>query len=434
MKRLPVFFLTCLFAVVSLAQENKPLRIELNDDGSNYVQFVGVGQIWFRSLQLNPGSEINGAARSANTDILLRRFRAVSYGKLTDKLAFFTVFGGNNISFTSSPYSKVGLLDFSADYTFADWLAIGAGKTSWHGLSRFSSTPSAISILSVDLPVFALPTVMINDDISRMLAVYAKGQVGGFDYRLSLARPFQPPNIPATERAQFDPNNNTFRTAGYFKYQFKDRESNLLPLGNGTYAGKKSIFNIGVGFDYHPDAMIRLENNEPLNEDMLHFAVDVFYDVPLNRELNTALSVYGGYFHYDYGKDYIRRVGIGNPTTEFDESSVTFNGPGNAYPMMGTGNILYTQAGYLLPNKWNNKVHKWQAQMTGAVQMAQFDVLKDPMIWYDLGFNILMDQYSKISFGYQGRPIFESENADSNDYVVTGYKGSMILQYQFVIR
>jgi len=429
--------LILLILIVALSfglygQDSKPIRLNLNDDGSRYVQFLATGQFWLRTMQLNPGSEVNSELRKTNTDFLMRRLRMVVYGQPTERLTFVTVLGGNNITFQNTPYTQLGLLDFSADYKITDWMALGGGKTAWHGLSRFSATPSSLNILAVDLPVFAMPTVMINDDLGRKLAVYARGQAGIFDYRVNVSRPFTPIAPDPGENAVFDRNNNTFRTSGYFKLQFRDKESNLLPFAAGSYYGSKDVLNIGIGFDYHPDAMIRLENNEAIQEDMILLAADVFYDAPLNRELNTAISIYGGFYHYDYGKNYIRNVGIGTPTIR--GRGLSYNGAGNAYPMMGTGELLYGQAGYMLPNKWNNKVRKWQAQIVGAVQMAKYQLLDDAMVWYDVGFNIHIDNFSKLSFGYQNRPVYYDEGGDTPVYRVTERKGTAILQYQFTLR
>jgi hypothetical protein len=238
-----------------------------------------------------------------------------------------------------------------------------------------------------------------------------------------------------SEFAQFDSNNNTFRTAGYFKYQFLDKESNMLPFAPGSYWAAQKVFNIGFGYDYHPDAMVRLENGLRKNEDMFHLSADIFYDAPLNENTGTAISLYGAWFHYDYGYNYLRNVGLVNPATGSVDGQVMASGPGNGYPMMGSGEVFYGQAGYMLPSKFKNFTLPFRLQVMGSAQMANYDRLNESMFWYETGLNILVDKYSKFTFSYQGRPVFEEVAAEPQSRLEVGTrKGTFILQYQFTVR
>jgi len=71
-------------------QPIKPLKISLNDDGSHYVQFTGLIQVWVRYNQSNPNSTVNGQTNNAkNTfDIGLRRVRFQTMAQLTDRSFF----------------------------------------------------------------------------------------------------------------------------------------------------------------------------------------------------------------------------------------------------------------------------------------------------------------------------------------------------------
>src|SRR5687768_2614157 len=76
------------------------------------------------------------------------------------------------------------------------------------------------------------------------------------------------------------------------------------------------------------------------------WSIALFYDIPLNSEKGTAVSAYVGYFDLDHGTNYLRYNGTMNPA-----KGIT-NGPapgshGNAFPMFGTGKVVYAQAGYL---------------------------------------------------------------------------------------
>jgi hypothetical protein len=45
----------------------------------------------------------------------------------------------------------------------------------------------------------------------------------------------------------------------------------------------------------------------------------------------------------------VRNIGANNPATGVDPDEASFNGPGNAYPLVGTGKTFYVQAGFLFP-------------------------------------------------------------------------------------
>ncbi|MBK8290597.1 MAG: hypothetical protein IPK96_06195 [Flammeovirgaceae bacterium] len=117
----------------------------------------------------------------------------------------------------------------------------------------------------------------------------------------------------------------------------------------GTYLGKKKILNLEAGFITQSKAMWTKETASPdtTYHSLNLWSAALFYDAPLNSEKGTALSTYAGYFNYDFGPGYLRYNGIMNPA-----SSVTGPYPagsqGNAFPMFGTGKVIYTQIGYLM--------------------------------------------------------------------------------------
>lgn len=89
------------------------------------------------------------------------------------------------------------------------------------------------------------------------LGVYAKGQIGKFDYRVSISDPFltNTGNVINENQALYSPQNNGKIYQGYFQYMFLDMESNKLPFAVGTYLGGKPVANIGGGFLQNTDAM-----------------------------------------------------------------------------------------------------------------------------------------------------------------------------------
>src|SRR5690606_34146291 len=166
--------------------------------------------------------------------------------------------------------------------------------------------------------------------------------------------------------------------------------------------------NGGVDTDYH---------------DMNLWSVAMFYDAPLNKEKGTALSAYAGYFNLDYGTEYLRYNGIMNPANGL------INGPagghGNAFPMFGSGDVFYGQAGYLFPQ---NMLGSGTLQAYASVMSANYDRLKDQMNVYNVGVNWLLQGHSsKISLDFQMRPVYEVSGAD---LVRETSRGQIVLQYQ----
>ncbi|MFZ5977304.1 MAG: hypothetical protein ACOYU6_06570 [Bacteroidota bacterium] len=181
------------------AQQQNGLRFALNESGSHYFQFTFLNQTWLRFNQNNPGSLgslVEGESQKNTFDIGLRRTRIQMFRKITDRAFLYFQFGQNNFNaqYNSNGNRKIATFfhDTLCEYSFAEdnTLKIGAGLTIATGLSRFTQ-PGISSILTTDVPVFAQTTVDQTDIFSRKLSVYARGQLGKFDYRFILSDPFQ---------------------------------------------------------------------------------------------------------------------------------------------------------------------------------------------------------------------------------------------------
>ncbi|HTE30075.1 MAG TPA: hypothetical protein VK666_06860, partial [Chryseolinea sp.] len=77
------------------------LRLKLNEDGSHYLKWTFLNQVWLRYNDSNPGTTVLGDPASQTFDIGLRRTRIQFYGQLTDHVFFYTQFGQNNFNFLS---------------------------------------------------------------------------------------------------------------------------------------------------------------------------------------------------------------------------------------------------------------------------------------------------------------------------------------------
>lgn len=453
MKKVWAFFLFVLFSNILLAQtdttnvmdkpkpvrkEDKALKFNLNEEGSLFFQAVFLNQTWIRYNESNPGTTLQGESTSHTFDIGLRRTRIQMFGQVTDRAFVYFQFGQNNFN-RNAQFGNRKIAAFFHDavgeYRLSkkNQLKIGAGLTIANGLSRFSQ-PSVGTILALDVPVFAQATVDQTDLFSRKLSVYARGQVGKIDYRISLSDPFSvttngaaPPAISST--------NATFATKGHHKqyqayamYQFFENEAHLTPYMPGTYLGKKKVWNIGGGVIYQKHAMWLQEGLDTTKQDMFLWAAESFMDLPLNIEKGNAITAFVGYFNYDFGTNYIRTGAQMNPADgkSLSPTISSVSGGGNGWPMMGTGNIIYSQLGYLFKKDLLGDQGTLQPYVT--YQRNNFAYLKDAVNVYNVGINWLINGHrAKISVDYQNRPVYNT------DLKVETRRGAYVLQYQISI-
>lgn len=423
MKSTKLLFLLLFISSLSYSQSNK-LKLNLDESGKTYIKASVRMQLWARFNETNPGTTINGESADNVFDLSVRRLRMGVSAQLTPKLYVYSLFGGNNINVTTEKDFQFEVLDLFAEYEFAKEFSLGMGESGWEGLSRWNVRSSS-SLMAIDAPLFSLLTVNKNDDIARGLGIWTKGQIGKLDYILSLKDPVQF-GVASTEgKIDYAKNKPRKRISGYIKYEFLDNESNKSPYsgGTGTYVGSKDILNLGVGFMNQPKMTSQLIDGKEKFYDFKNWAVDLFYDAPINKEKGTAITSYLGYYNTDFGPNYIRNVGANDITS----GGTSFNGSGNDFPMMGTGNTLFFQLGYLLPKAKNNS----QLQPNIAIQYSDFDALDDKMVVYDFGINCYFKGHSnKLSLGYQNRPIYQNSN---NKLKVDERKGMFVVQYQIEI-
>jgi hypothetical protein len=442
-KLINICFLIMIAAAQALAQtqpaSTDELKVKLNEDGSHYLKFTFMNQTWVRYNQSNPGTTVLNERANETVDIGLRRTRMQFFGQISDHVFFYTQFGQNNFNFLSQNSGNRKLQAFFHDalgeykvWKDKDWLKFGGGLTITNGLSRFSQ-PSVSTIMTMDVPVFAQATVDQTDEFSRKLSVYARGQFGKIDYRFSLSDPF-----PITTNGQALPPLNTSATfaqqghhkqyQGFFAYNFFDKEPHTTPYMTGTYLGKKKVLNLEAGFITQQKATWTQETalSDTAYHTMNLWSVALYYDAPLNAEKGTALSAYAGFFNLDYGPNYLRYNGIMNPANGIQ------NGPysgsqGNAFPMFGTGQVIYAQVGYLLKKDLLGEgigtLMPYASLMSG-----DYKRLRDRMNVIDVGVNWLIKGHNgKLILDYQQRPVYASQ---AGELVKTDNKGQVVLQYQ----
>ena len=454
------------------------LRLNLNDEGTHYIKATFLNQAWFRFADYNPGTVVLSTPTSQGFDIGLRRTRFQLYGQLTDHVIFYFQLGQNNFNFISgnggapdnSTYPNVNrknqffIHDAVADYRIkkgSDLLFLGGGLTIANGLSRYSQ-PSIGTIMSLDVPVFAQATVDQTDEFSRKLSMYARGQIGRLDYRLVMSDPF-PVNtngtvgalgstsavpVPASvanggEFAAFAQVGHNKQYQGFFMWNFFDKESHVTPYMTGTYLGKKKVLNLEAGFITQQKALWGIDPADGTSTkfyDMNLWSVAMFYDAPVNAEKGSAINAYVGYFKTDYGNKYLRFNGSMNPANKgtfgvtplaTPTNTASGNAFGTAFPMFGTGNVIYAQAGYLfkkdLLGEGNGTLMPYV-----TLQSAKFDRLDKQMNVWDFGMNwFIKGHTSKITLDYQIRPTYSGLASDAVLTKNSGTKDALVLQYQF---
>lgn len=418
------------------------LKIYLNEDSTRYIHATGLAQIWLRHNDNNPGSTVFGTPQKETFDVGLRRVRFQVMGQVTKKIFFYTQLGINSFNSISARKTPVFFHDVTAEYTiYKNYFTLGAGLNGWNGTSRYTSSAVG-SILGMDLPVIEESTNDVTDQFVRKLGIYAKGQIGGLDYRFSVANPFPVQTSLSPVAALTGTNNAAISTkapnlqyTGYIKWQFFDKESNLLPYSAGCYLGKKRVLNIGAGFTYQKDAMwyrrpnsVTMGGIDTVFTPMQQFAIDFFYDTYLNKDKQNAMTAYAAFINYDFGPNYIRNAGamnMANGTT----GTASFNGAGNAVPLIGTGQVIYLQAAYLLKKDLLGKNGTLQPYVSGSY--ANYRKLSDPVLIYDIGVNwVIAGQNAKISLDYQSRPIFNTNTSGDILETKSARRGQIVLQYQ----
>lgn len=438
----------------------KPLTLKLSDDGTKFIRFLFWNQLWARVTENNPGTlDIAGNPQSTSLDIGIRRARILAYAEVSPRFMILSHLGINNQTFANGgvpgggatgnpgnlpvavePETGVGTAigisakkpqlffhDIWTEFKVTDALYLGTGLHYWNGISRMTSH-STLNFMAVDAPIFNWPLIELTDQFARQFGFYAKGKLGKIDYRLALNKPFAIGAGGRYDEANSRPVagnvlNDNWATQGYINYQFLDQENNKLPYFVGSYLGTKSVFNIGAGWHHHPQATnSRTASGAIQTHDMTLFGLDTFLDLPLNTASGTALTSYVVYYHYDFGPNYMRNIGIMNVGFGAGSSQ---NGPGNAQPTIGTGKIFYTQNGLLLPKSWLGENGRLQA--FGALTHKNFEYFEEGSWQYDLGMNYYINSHqAKITLQYSQRPLFEN-------FRQHGSAGEFILQTQIFL-
>lgn len=469
--RLPVLVLLFILAHNRIAAQGADnygsgLKINLDTSGKKFIRFLTWHQVWVRYNENNPGSTINGEKSSGQLDMSLRRSRFLVYSQLNSNFLILTHFGINNANQVSGGANGQGasgadgkkpqlfLHDAYVEHRiYKDAAFIGGGLHYWQGPTRMSGT-STLNFLAMDSPIFSWQNIDATDQFARQYGVYFKGKVLNkkrLDYRVAVNFPFALAKGNAlgsldTSLARKGLVNSSYKIGGqpknaftgYFNYQFFDIESNLLPYNVGTYLGTKKVFNIGTGFYQQSNAMWSAEVNKTTNKidtikhNQLNVSVDAFLDLPLGKNKKSALTVYASCNYVDMGKNYIRNIGINNPSNGSIAADVAFNGSGNTVPTVGTGMVYFAQTGFVFPKI--KKVGRLQPYI--STTFAQYERLNSNLLIPDFGMNWYLAGHSaKVTFNYRLRPVFAYEDPTKRwgNINQTGTKNEITVQMQIYL-
>lgn len=363
---------TTLSAQDEVDHSYKPLKLNLNDDGSKYVRFIMWHQVWATSNNLSDNSSDFSVTPS------MRRSRFLAYAQISPKFLILTHWGLNNL--TPGNMTSLGnngdapqlfLHDAWGEFKFSDALYVGGGLHYWKGMTRLSNQ-STLNMMTMDnsRPFVHWHSLGLTDQFARHLGFYAKGTLGDkFQYRLAANQRMNPNNAL---RGATSYNGDTTISIngsgngvveGYFEYQLWDTESNKLPYKVGTYFGKKKILNIGAGFFAQPNGA--LNNVTGADENVLHFAGDIFFELPTK---SGALSAYASFMNFNYGDNFVGR-------------------------WAGTGNAFYAHAGYYV------KAAKIMPYV--AFQQGNYEGYTDPVTAVNAGVNYFVNgHFAKVTLEY----------------------------------
>ncbi len=409
--------------------KKSPFVLNLSEDGKQYIKFGMNTQIWGRYTELNPNSAVGTNVVDHTQDIVIRRLRLQALGMLTENIFFHIQIGQNNINFTNNaPSAQLAILDLLGEYHFNDKLHIGGGLTGWGaGTTRYSAQSSS-SQLTLDAPIYQQNVNISSTFGNRNLSIYAKGQLDKWSYRVAITNPYSGGTALSTN-STVSTNTPRAQYSAMATYHFLENESNLEPFNKGTYLGTKKVFNIGVGYMLQSKAMWHKSALDPTvaeYDDMKVLGADVFYEAPISPK-GDALTLYGAYNNCNYGKNYIRTIAVPNPA----KPNANYSNSGNGFIGVGTGNIYYSQVGYLFA-KNSNEAKTGRYQVYAASEIASLQALDKPMTMYELGLNYYFKNNlgPKLSLGYQDRAVFENFDVATNKISQTDRKGMAVMQLQ----
>lgn len=428
------------------------LKIKLNSKGDQWIKFGISSQIWLRNIENNPGTSVNGIPQEQTYDAGIRRMRLIIQSQVTPFYSVFLQMGINNQNFISGggsgtgnngagkkapfffhdAYNELAIIprnNFQTGKPNKNNLYLGAGLHSWNGVSRLTNA-STTKMLAGDIPIFNFPSIEIADQFSRQLGVFVHGEFDRLNYRFSVNKPFATNLKPAVGGPAVDNNQSgKLSYSGYAFYQFFSKETTVTSFLPGNNLASKKVLNIGTGFYTSKDATQTQPSENVFESHPANiFGADVYSEIPLgNKNKEMGLTLYSVYYNYNYGPNYLRMSGLLNPGAPDPAftGQRALEGAGNNRVLMGTGNIWFSQVGFVIPKF--STILKIQPFFNYALKNMK--ALNQSGSYYDIGTNFyLYGQNARIVVQYSSRPLY-----DIADKTVFDRKGEFLLSLQIVL-
>lgn len=428
------------------------LKINLNSKGDKWLKLGISSQIWMRSIDNNPGTLANGVPQEQTYDAGIRRMRLIIQSQVTPFYSVFLQMGVNNQSFISGggtgtgnngagkkapfffhdAYNEFAIIprnDFQTGKPNKNNLYLGAGLHSWNGVSRLTNA-STTKMLAGDIPVFNFPTIEIADQFSRQFGIFVHGEFDRINYRFSVNKPFATNLKPAVGDVAVDNNQSgKLSYSGYAFYQFFNKEATVTSFLPGNNLAVKKVLNFGTGFYSSKDATQSQPSENVFESHHANvFGADIYSELPVgNKNKEMGLTLYSVFYNYNYGPNYLRVSGLMNPGTPDPQftGQKALEGAGNNRILMGTGNIWFSQVGFVLPKF--SKILKVQPFFNYALK--DMKALNQSGSYYDVGANFyLYGQNARIVVQYSSRPLY-----DLVSKTIFDRKGEFLLSFQIVL-
>ncbi|WBV58846.1 porin [Chryseobacterium daecheongense] len=428
------------------------LKINLNPKGDKWLKFGISSQIWLRSIDNNPGTLVNGVPQQQTYDAGIRRMRLTIQSQLTPFYSVFLQMGINNQSFISGggsgtgnngagkkapfffhdAYNELAIIprnDFQTGKPNKNNLYLGAGLHSWNGVSRLTNA-STTKMLAGDIPVFNFPAIEIADQFSRQFGIFVHGEFDRLNYRFSINKPFATNLKPIVGGPAVDNNQSgKLSYSGYAFYQFFNKETTVTSFLPGNNLAARKVLNIGTGFYSTKDATQSQPSENVFESHAANvFGADIYSELPLgNKSKEMGLTLYSVFYNYNYGPNYLRVSGLLNPGTPDPQftGQKALEGAGNKRVLMGTGNIWFSQVGFVLPKF--SKILKVQPFFNYALK--DMKALNQNGSYYDVGANFyLYGQNARIVAQYSSRPLY-----DLVSKTIFDRKGEFLLSLQIIL-
>lgn len=428
------------------------LKIKLNSKGDQWIKLGISSQIWLRSTENNPGTSVNGIPQEQTYDAGIRRMRLIIQSQVTPFYSVFLQMGINNQNFISGggsgtgnngagkkapfffhdAYNELAIIprnNFQTGKPNKNNLYLGAGLHSWNGVSRLTNA-STTKMLAGDIPIFNFPSIEIADQFSRQLGVFVHGEFDRLNYRFSVNKPFATNLKPAIGGPAVDNNQSgKLSYSGYAFYQFFGKETTVTSFLPGNILAARKVLNIGTGFYTSKDATQTQPSENVFESHPANiFGADVYSEIPLgNKNKEMGLTLYSVFYNYNYGPNYLRMSGLLNPGAPDPAftGQTALEGAGNNRVLMGTGNIWFSQVGFVIPKF--STILKIQPFFNYALKNMK--ALNQSGSYYDIGTNFyLYGQNARIVVQYSSRPLY-----DIADKTVFDRKGEFLLSLQIVL-